>query len=71
VKWFFTVEHDGNVHLQARFDGPGGMIGDVREVVRHGQEFKNLTYAQLLQAGAGMIEEAPNGLLMIHAPSSS
>ena len=56
-KWFFNL-HQGVVYLQARFEGPGGIIGDAMETVKPGGSFRGLPYALLAAADAGVVEKS-------------
>ena len=47
ASWHFNVDDKGVVHLQARFEGDDGTVGDAHDVVEPGGNFHNLTYEQL------------------------
>ena len=51
ASWHFNVDNNGVVHLQARFEGYDGTVGDAHDVVEPGGNFHNLTYEQLKRAG--------------------
>jgi hypothetical protein len=63
ASWHFCMDHNGLVHLQARFEGDDGTLGDAHDVVEPGQHFHNLTYEQLKRAGAGTIRVKADGSL--------
>jgi hypothetical protein len=64
ASWHFNVDHPtGLIHLQARFEGPDGTVGDAHDVIEPGQNFRNLTYEQLKRAGAGTIRVKADGSL--------
>ena len=63
ASWHFNVDDKGLIHLQARFEGPDGTVGDAHDVVEPGQNFRNLTYEQLKRAGAGTIKVKADGSL--------
>jgi hypothetical protein len=50
--WHFNETKHG-IALQARFEGAGGLIGDVVEFVRPGERFYGLSYRSLKRAKAG------------------
>ena len=56
------------VHLQARFEGYDGTVGDAHDVVKPGGNFHNLTYEQLKRAGAGTIRVKADGSLTMSDP---
>ena len=60
-RWYFTKDDDGTIELRARFEGPGGMIGDARNVLHPGEPALNVTYAELFAAGAGVLVISRNG----------
>ena len=39
ANWHFNVDDKGVVHLQARFEGDDGTVGDAHDVVEPGGEF--------------------------------
>jgi hypothetical protein len=55
MRWFFTFGH-GMVMLRARAEGAGGTFGDAIWPLNQGAEFYGLTFEQLAEAGAGVIE---------------
>jgi hypothetical protein len=55
MRWFFTFG-DGVVMLRARAEGAVGTIGDAIWPLNQGAEFYGLTFEQLADAGAGVIE---------------
>jgi hypothetical protein len=63
--WYFHTTKDG-IELLARFEGPGGMIGDARELVRPGESFLGLTHAALKAAKAGTVKVI-NGRAQVRA----
>ena len=63
ASWHFNVDDKGVVHLQARFEGHDGTVGDAHDVVEPGESFHNLTYEQLKRAGAGRIRVKADGSL--------
>ena len=63
ASWHFNVDGKGVVHLQARFEGHDGTVGDAHDVVEPGESFHNLTYEQLKRAGAGTIRVKADGSL--------
>jgi hypothetical protein len=52
VTVYLTVE-PGVVRVQARLEGPGGVVGDLVRDVRPGDELFGLTYEQLAALGDG------------------
>jgi hypothetical protein len=58
--WHFTVVGDV-VQLRARFEGPGGMVGDAFDEIRPGQSLHGLSFDELKKAGAGVVEIADDG----------
>ena len=63
ASWHFNVDNNGVVHLQARFEGYDGTVGDAHDVVEPGGNFHNLTYEQLKRAGSGTIRVKADGSL--------
>ena len=63
LDWHFNVDNNGVVHLQARFEGYDGTVGDAHDVVEPGGNFHNLTGEQLKRAGAGTIRVKADGYL--------
>lgn len=53
--WYFSSSPDGAVHLQARFEGAGGMLGDGYKRLKSGESFHGLSYRTLLAAEHGMV----------------
>ena len=65
ASWHFNVDDKGVVHLQARFEGDDGAVGDAHDLVEPGGNFHNLTYEQLKRAGAGRIRVKADGSLFL------
>jgi hypothetical protein len=55
VEVFLTILPD-RVIVQARAEGPGGMLGDLMQEVHAGQSFLVWTYEELRVLGAGRRE---------------
>ena len=55
MRWLFTLG-DGMVMLRARTKDAGGTIGDGTWPLNPGAEFYGVTFEQLAEAGAGVIE---------------
>ena len=54
-KWFFSRGDGDVVELRARFEDDDGTVGDAFNQIRPGQKALNVTYEELLAAGAGVL----------------
>ncbi len=54
MRWFFSLDDDGTVHLLARLEGDG-MIGDAHETVIAGQDFYGVPYDELRARRSGVV----------------
>ncbi len=60
ARWFFSTD-GGTVHLMARFEGEDGMIGDAHRELKPGMSFRGIPHAELMKAGAGVVEIGEDG----------
>lgn len=54
--YFFNSLTDDSVVLQARMEGPGGMIGDATRSIKPHEQFRGLPYSVLKAADGGAVE---------------
>ncbi len=52
IVFLLTLEQ-GDILVQARAEGPGGIVGDMEETVRHGGDFLGHDYDELKRLGDG------------------
>jgi hypothetical protein len=68
-KWFFTTAPDGDViELRARFEGPGGLIGDAFDEIRPGMLVHGVSFEELKRAGSGVVRVTGPGKARIVRP---
>jgi hypothetical protein len=54
-RWHFSTDDRGVIHLLARFEGDGGMVGDAYHAVHPGETFCGVTYAEYYAERAGIL----------------
>lgn len=50
---FLNITEHGDIIVQARAEGNGGMLGDMQQTVRQGGEFLGHDYDELKRLGEG------------------
>jgi hypothetical protein len=56
--WHFRKGPKGIIEMHARVTGPGGLVGDMRDVIPKGWKSRRTSHAELLKAAPGVaIEE--------------
>ncbi len=53
---FLSHTESGNVFVQARAEGPGGMIGDLSREIKPGGDFYGIPFEKLKAMGEGRQE---------------
>lgn len=57
---FVTLsEEDGSVTVLARAEGPGGIVGDMRQVIEPGESFLGYSYEEWQEGGSGRRDVEP------------
>jgi hypothetical protein len=60
MKWFFHTFKDV-VHMRARAEGPGGIVGDAFCEIRKGEDAYGVPYAILAKTGVGVLSVGRHG----------
>jgi len=56
MQFHLSRDKEGTIHIQARMEGPGGLLGDFQQGIRPGENFLGWSYQELFELGPGSVD---------------